>query len=111
MQGALKKEEILEGHSCSDFKCERTLCSSSFLIEKMPYFQPNVSDHCSPAHRDCTQEHTAEDKALRFHARFCPASGLQTDTGNSLQDGEYPAKMYAVCGKPEAPEVGQKGDG
>ena len=29
VKGALKKEAILEWFNCKDFKCERTLCSSS----------------------------------------------------------------------------------
>ena len=34
VKGALKKEQTLEGFSCKDFKCERTLCfNSSFVCE------------------------------------------------------------------------------
>ena len=46
------------------------------LIEKMPYFQPNVSDHCSPVYQDCIQEHTAGGKIFRFHPYAFPAMSV-----------------------------------
>ena len=36
--GALKKEPILEGLICNDFKCERTLCSNSCFEFGVAFF-------------------------------------------------------------------------